>query len=137
MYLYYLSNLVANPVTKACVAIICTILLNIIGMNWVAYEVLLILVMMDTLLGTMIAYQEKNISSQGFFRTGKKLIVYFTLLISAHQVVRISDLTAWLDPSMALFCAATELISIIENAHRLGIPVPKGIVTKLEQYRRM
>lgn len=135
-YLYYLKSLFfADPLTKACVAIACTILLNVFGANWVAYEALFILVTLDTITGFMVAVGNKTVSSARFFKTGKKLIVYFTLILAAHQVVRTSPMTEWLDPAMALGCAITELISIIENANKLGVPIPKWISEKLESYR--
>ena len=135
-YLYYLKSLFfVDPLSKACIAIVCTILLNVFGTNWVAYEALFILVVLDTLTGFMVAVGNKTVSSLRFFKTGKKLIVYFTLILAAHQVVRTSSITEWLDTTMAIFCATTELISIMENANKLGVPVPKWISEKLEQYR--
>ena len=135
-YIAYLKSLfLADPISKMCIAIMCTILSNIFGSDGLVYEVLLVLVALDTLTGVMVAIQNKTVSSRRFFATGRKLLVYFTLILATHQVVRLSNLTEWLDPTMALFCATTELISIIENANKLGVPVPKWIVEKLDQYR--
>ena len=40
----------------------------------------------------------------------------------------------WLEDFVVIFLAITEMISIIENVHHLGVPIPTWVVERLEAY---
>lgn len=131
---YYLKTLFTGPITwKLLGSSLLAIFTHIAGADWLAYEILFILVIIDSFTGVAAAINIKQkISSRRFFRTGYKLLLYFSLIIAAHQLVRITGLIEWVETFMVLFLASTELLSIIENAHKLGIPIPAWVSTKIE-----
>lgn len=106
----------------------------LIGDNTLAYEVLFILILIDTLTGVMISFIDKRFSSRRSFQGLKKLFLFFVLVISAHQITKYTSIK-WLEDAIVFYCAANEMLSIIENVHKLGVPVPRWIVEKLEIYR--
>lgn len=105
-----------------------------IGQNTLAYEVLFVLVILDTITGVMKGVKYRNISSRRFRRTIHKLLLYFTLIIACHQLTRLNYIFQWLEDFVVIFLAVTEILSIIENAHQLGICMPKWVVDKLSDY---
>lgn len=134
MYRGFMESLFSFANAKALAAISLTIFLNIIGKNYLAYEILFILVIIDTLTGLAKGVKFENLSSRRFAAKGKTLLLYFSLVLASHQMVRYTPYMQWLEHFIVIFCASTEMISIIENAHQLGIPVPKWVVEKLEVY---
>lgn len=68
-------------------------------------------------------------------RTAVKITVYFVLIACA----RLTEYTlpmSFLDESIIGFLAATELLSILENAGRLGYVVPSQLVKILGDYTK-
>lgn len=109
-------------------------LVEIIGENIIAYEILFILVLIDTVTGVMKGVKNRNLSSTGFKATTHKLILYFLLVISAHQLTRLQPSVEWIEQFIVFFLAATEMLSIIENCHVLGIVIPDWVSEKLKDY---
>ena len=129
------KSLGSYPIIKACIAATCAFLTKLIGPDWIAYEVLFILVMIDVATGTMVAWKRHKLSSVRFFQKGIYLLLYFLLLISAHQVERLIEIPLIeLEVVTAYFLAISEFISIMENSASLGIPFPNWIMEKLENF---
>lgn len=66
-------------------------------------------------------------------RTAVKITVYFGLIACA-RITEYAIPLSFLDESIIGFLAATELLSILENAGRLGYVVPKQLVKVLGDY---
>lgn len=68
-------------------------------------------------------------------RTAIKITVYFGLIACA-RITEYALPLSFLDESIIGFLAATELLSILENAGRLGYVVPKQLVKVLGDYTK-
>jgi phage-related holin len=80
---------------------------------------------------------KKEITSAAASRTAYKMAIYGLLISSGHLtdvIVGIPPEWINIEKSMLGFLAATELISILENAGRMGFGVPKKILNQLEKY---
>jgi len=97
---------------------------------------LIAFVVIDYLLGVMCAILEKHLSSdvgaQGIF----KKVVIFSLVGVAHIIDQniIGDGSA-IRTAVIFFYLSNEGISIIENATRLGLPIPEKLKDILEQLK--
>ncbi len=97
---------------------------------------LIAFVVIDYLLGVMCAILEKHLSSdvgaQGIF----KKVVIFSLVGIAHIIDQniIGDGSA-IRTAVIFFYLSNEGISIIENATRLGLPIPSKLRDVLEQLK--
>ncbi len=130
----FFESLGAAAKIKLISGTVITFALSAIGKEYLAYEILFILVVIDTITGVFKGLKDKNISSRRFLRTGHKLLLYFLLILASHQLTRYAPFLVWLEHFIVIFLAITEMISIIENAHYLGIPVPPWVTQKLETY---
>lgn len=73
------------------------------------------------------------INSSKLRRTAIKLVVYFSLIATA----RITEYTlplGFLDETVIGFLAATEMMSVLENAGRMGYPVPQSLLKILGDF---
>lgn len=119
---------------KAILAIFLAVLVEVIGINWLAYQVLFIMVTIDFITGFTCAAKNCNLSSRKASRTVYKLLIYILLVIAAHQLTRYAFYLEWLEHTIVVYLGITEMLSIIENAHRLGVPIPIWITEKLSSY---
>jgi len=76
-----------------------------------------------------------QITSAKIFRTALKFAVYFTLIASGHLTVTAGLPFIPADAIILTYLAATELISIIENAGRAGYAVPQKLLNQLQEFR--
>jgi len=129
-----ISGLIESIGAKALLAFIFTALATAIGQNLLAYEVLFILVILDTITGVMKGFKHKNLNSRKFRDTAHKIILYSILIISAHQLVRLTPMLQWFEDFVVVYLAVTEVLSIIENAHVLGVVLPEWVSEKLCRY---
>lgn len=75
----------------------------------------------------------EKVRSAKVMRTAIKMTVYFTL-IAAARVTEYALPLKFLDETVLGFLAATELLSILENAGRMGFAVPAKLVEILGDY---
>ena len=76
------------------------------------------------------------IQSAKVFRTPVKIVIYFGLIYMAHITeYAFPVLFGVLDETVIAFCVTTELISIMENIHKLGYPVPTKLFERLINIR--
>lgn len=130
MILEYCNYLLYRLILTTCgVAVV-----EIIGIDGLSYQVLFILVFIDFLSGLMVAWRQKEVSSRGAAQSVPKLILYFLLVLAAHQIVRLTGYAKWIEDAVVMYLAVTEFISITENASKLGVPVPLWIKEKLLTY---
>ena len=95
-------------------------------------NVLITFVVIDYIMGVMVAYSKHELSSSiGYNGICRKMAI-FCLIGVAHviDVHVLGDATALRTP-VTLFYAANEGISIIENANALGLPIPQFLKTRL------
>lgn len=130
----YFHALVTGAKIKAVGAILGALIIGAIGQNLLAYEVLFILVIVDFMTGVLYGIQTNTVTSKRMRKSGSKLFLYMLLVLAAHQLTRYADVLTWLEQFLVVFIATTEMTSIIENAHKLGLPIPSWVTEKLEQY---
>lgn len=97
---------------------------------------LIAFVVLDYLLGVMCGIVEKHLSSDVGARGIFKKVVIFSLVGVAHIIDQniIGDGSA-IRTAVIFFYLSNEGISIIENATRLGLPVPEKLRDVLEQLK--
>ena len=130
----FIDGLFTLAGAKAVAALLLTALVAVVGADWLAYQILFILVVIDFVTGFLCGVKMRCVSSRKASRTAIKLLVYILLVISAHQLTRYAGYLIWLEEFLVIYLAITEMLSIIENAHKLGVPVPEWVVEKLEGY---
>lgn len=107
--------------------------------SWQAMLALLVLITFDFVLG--VASAKKSgcpITGRKMSKTPLKIGVYGVLVSSAHLTNLAIDIPIdWFSVQTAMlgFLAATELVSILENAGRLGFAVPKKLLNQLNEFR--
>ena len=97
---------------------------------------LIAFVVLDYLLGVMCAIIEKHLSSDVGARGILKKVVIFSLVGVAHIIDQniIGD-GGVIRTAVIFFYLSNEGISIIENATRLGLPIPEKLRDILEQLK--
>lgn len=125
-----------NGFIKGVLAAVCSVFGFVFGDMDGLMIALIALIVLDYISGVAAAAAEKKLSSA----VGAKGIVkkVFMLLIVAAANVADMNLIGEghvLKSVTAVFYASNECISLIENAGRLGVPVPKKLLDVLEQLR--
>lgn len=95
-------------------------------------QTLLVFVAIDYLTGVVAAGKEGQLSSNvGMKGIAKKVMIFFVVAV-AHQVdLLLGDGHVFRDAA-ATFYIANEAISILENAGRIGVPIPEKIHQAIE-----
>lgn len=97
---------------------------------------LITFVVVDYVLGVFCAILEKKLSSAVGARGIFKKVVIFTLVAVAHVIdSKLVGTGSAIRTAVIFFYLSNEGISIIENATRLGLPVPAKLVNILEQLK--
>lgn len=102
----------------------------------------IILLFIDTLLGTLYAIKTQTFRSSRFRESVFKFLLYFLLIITTrvleHIIAPIID-TTMITQMVILIIAITEFSSILENLIALGVPLPKKqimyTIVNLFQYK--
>ena len=98
---------------------------------------LIVFVVVDYLTGLMAAAVEKKLSSEVGFHGIIKKIVIFCLVAVGHIIdTHIIQNGSVLRTAVIFFYLSNEGISILENAARIGIPVPEKLKAVLEQLQK-
>ncbi|WP_404347337.1 holin family protein [Sutcliffiella horikoshii] len=84
---------------------------------------LIMFVVVDYLTGIMAAYVEKRLSSRVGFKGIAQKVFIFALVSIAHVLDIILGTNLIKDVTI-LFYLVNEFISIMENASRIGVPIP-------------
>ncbi|WP_425250367.1 phage holin family protein [Fusobacterium animalis] len=97
-------------------------------------KVLLALIVLDFLTGLWVGYKEKKLNSQRAFKGLKKKLLIMIILCGSSLMHRlVPDLG--FRTLVGMFYCATELLSITENAAKVGVPIPKKLKRALEQLK--
>lgn len=100
------------------------------------FKALLIFIILDYLTGVMCAIIEKDLSSEiGARGIAKK--VFIILLVGIANVIDTAVIKSGevVRDMIIFFYLANEGISILENAGRLGLPIPEKLKNTLEQLK--
>ncbi len=125
-----------NDLVKGAIAAVCSVCGFIFGDMDGLMIALVTLIIMDYLSGIIAAAAEKKLSSAvGAKGIAKK--VFMLLIIAAANAADVGLIGEGhvLKSVTAVFYASNECISLIENAGRLGVPVPKKLLDVLEQLK--
>ncbi len=98
--------------------------------------VLITLVVIDYITGVMVAILEKKLSSEvGFRGICKKVLIFCLVAIGSVIDTRIIGDGAVLRTAVIFFYISNEGVSILENASKIGLPVPEKLKDILEQIK--
>lgn len=125
-----------NDFIKGIMAAVCTALGFVFGDMDGLMIALIALIVLDYISGVIAAVAEKKLSSAvGAKGIAKK--VFMLLIVAVANIVDINVIGEGhvLKSVTAAFYVANECISLIENAGRLGVPVPKKLMDVLEQLK--
>lgn len=105
------------------------------GLDGVMYA-LIVFVVVDYATGLMAAGLEKKLSSSVGFRGIFKKVVIFCLVAVGHMVdAHVIGNGSVLRTAVIFFYLSNEGISILENAGRIGLPIPEKLKNVLEQLK--
>lgn len=97
---------------------------------------LVVLMCVDYLTGVLIAIINKKLSSEiGAKGIAKKGFMLAVVIVANILDTHLLQGAAICRPAVITFYAANECISILENAGRLGVPLPAFLVKLLEQLK--
>lgn len=98
---------------------------------------LIAFVIIDYLTGIMVAVLEKRLSSEVGFRGIFKKVLIFSLVAVAHIVdSQLIQTGSAIRTAVIFFYLSNEGISIVENASKIGLPIPEKLKTVLEQLNK-
>lgn len=125
-----------SNVVKNIFAAVCTLCGFLFGGRDGLMIALIGLIVLDYISGVVAAAAEKNLSSAvGAKGIAKK--IFMLLIVAVANIVDINVIGEGhvLKTVTTAFYIANECISLLENAGRLGVPVPKKLTEVLEQLR--
>lgn len=125
-----------NNAVKSLLAAICALLGFLFGDRDGLMIALIGLIALDYISGVIAAVVEKKLSSEvGAKGIAKK--IFMLLIVAVANIVDINVIGEGhvLKSVTVIFYLANECISLIENAGRLGVPVPKKLIDVLEQLK--
>lgn len=94
-------------------------------------------VVIDYLTGVMVAILEKRLSSEVGFRGIFKKVLLFSLVSIGHIIdSKLIQTGSGIRTAVIFFYLSNEGISIIENAAKIGLPIPEKLRTVLEQLNK-
>lgn len=101
-----------------------------------ALGAVLLLVIFDFITGIAAAkISGEEIKSAKVLRSAVKTFVYLLLISGSHMFEIATQYILFADDMVLAFLAVTELISLIENAGKMGFAVPNKLLNKLKEYR--
>ena len=97
-------------------------------------KVLFGLMFLDYLTGLIVGYKMQNLNSQRAFKGLRKKLLILVILCGASLMHKLVPDLAF-RTLVGMFYCATELLSIVENVAKVGVPIPKKLNKALEQLR--
>lgn len=126
----------SNTVVKNILAAICAAAGFVFGDLNGLMVALVALIVLDYISGVLAAVVERKLSSEvGAKGIAKK--IFMLLIVAVANIVDINVIGEGhvLKSVTVVFYIANECISLLENAGRLGVPVPKKLLDVLEQLK--
>lgn len=100
------------------------------------YKALLMLIIADYITGVIVAIVKKQLSSEvGAKGIAKKILMLIVVAVANVLDVQIIGGGAGLRNITIIFYAANEVISLLENTGKLGLPYPPKLLDVLEQVK--
>lgn len=99
-----------------------------------AFLALILLSIIDFISGITVAYFDKTIDSRVCAKGIAKKVFIYAIIAVAHMIDIACNLNACMNVA-TFFYIANEGISIIENAGKMGLPIPEKIINVLEQLK--
>lgn len=100
------------------------------------YKALLALIIADYITGVIVAVVKKQLSSEvGAKGIAKKILMLIVVAVANVLDVQIIGGGAGLRNITIIFYAANEVISLLENTGKLGLPYPPKLLDVLEQVK--
>lgn len=125
-----------NDVLKSVVSGIIGIAGFLIGEFDGLYKALLALIIADYITGVIVAIVKKQLSSEvGAKGIAKKILMLIVVAVANVLDVQIIGGGAGLRNITIIFYAANEVISLLENTGKLGLPHPPKLLDVLEQVK--
>jgi toxin secretion/phage lysis holin len=93
----------------------------------VLLQVLLTFVIIDYLSGLLASAVEGKLSSKIGFKGIAKKVMIFGLVVAGHLIDRTIGQGHMVSDAISFFYLGNEGLSILENAGRMGLPVPKQL----------
>ena len=90
-------------------------------------SILLAFVIADYVTGIMAGYVEGKLNSKVGFKAIPKKVMIFILVAVAHLIDNALGENHMFRDAVIFFYIGNELISILENAGRIGVPVPEQL----------
>ena len=125
-----------DNIFKNIMAAVCTLISFLFGDMEGMLIALIALIILDYISGVIAAAVEKRLSSAvGAKGIAKK--IFMLLIVALANIVDINVIGDGhvLKTVTIVFYICNECISLIENAGRIGVPVPKKLLDVLEQLR--
>ena len=95
-----------------------------------------VLALFDMITGVMASVKSgKSVESKKLFKTAIKLFVYMLMISSGHLVESVIGYELKVDEVITGIIAITEVISILENASRMGYAIPKKLLNQLKDFK--
>lgn len=97
---------------------------------------LICFIVLDFITGVLTGVVEKNLSSEVAYRGIIRKIIELIIVIAAHMIDKyICGTGDVIMTSVCFLFISTEGISLLENAARLGVPIPNKLVETLSQLK--
>lgn len=94
------------------------------------------LIAMDFVTGIVSAKKSgMPIESRRAVKSAYKVAIYGLLVSAGHLTEGVVPFTAYIEEAVTTFLALTELISIVENAGKMGFAVPQRLLNQLQVWR--
>lgn len=97
-------------------------------------KVLFGLMFLDYLTGLIVGYKMQNLNSKRAFKGLRKKLLILVILCGASLMHKLVPDLAF-RTLVGMFYCATELLSIVENVAKVGVPIPNKLKKALEQLR--
>lgn len=129
----YLSNTFSGifainlPIKTVFGSVIGTVI-YLTGATTQTLEIIGILLLADLLMGLLAAIKHKTLSSDFLVTILYRAAMYFILLMGVNWFILMCPYLSFLKELMHFFIAATELISILENAGLLGFKHAQKVI---------
>lgn len=96
---------------------------------------LIAMLVIDYITGLASAYMNNELNSKIGLKGIIKKVLRLIIVAAAVQVDRVTDTNGYIRNTVILFFITNEGISILENAGKCGVPIPKKFLDVLEQLR--
>mgnify|MGYP001089056334 CR=1 FL=1 len=123
-----------------CISSIIGIASRFFGGIEVTCSILIILIILDTITGVVVAFKNKRFNSRGFSKCIKKILTY-SIAIMTVRLLEIGTMslfeTSLLSRIMIAFLEVTEAVSVLENLTLMDAPLPANFTSFLLKHLKI